>query len=354
MPELSVERLVDQISKGKPIPGVLLLGPDTFLRDICRNKFIEKFVDDATRDWAVARFSAKDDSADLVLGQAQTLPMLAPRQVVFWSDLEALERLGEDSRKAVVTRIEEYLKDPAPFTVLVLEAEKLDARMNLFKLLSEKLLVVACELPEDLDSREKVAFGMALQMASGLGLEVDADAAQELVERTNSGLARMQSELEKLAAYAGDRKKITRADVEALVVPDQRYTVWQLSAMLASGERNKAMVFLENLLREGEQAVGVVGAIAWMYRKLIEVQELPRGAQLYDAVRLGMRKETAELALKYAPRIPRKQLVSGLIDLAEADSRLKSGVASPSAVMEFLVARLTAPASESAAAGISR
>jgi DNA polymerase III subunit delta len=341
MVQSSVERLLVQLSQGKPIHGVLLLGRDTFLRDLCRKKLIDALVDEATRDWAVSRFSAKEDSADAVLGQAQTLPMLAPRQVVFWSDLEALERLGEDSRKAVVTRLEEYLQDPAPFTTLVLEAENLDARMNLFKLLSEKMLVVGCELPGELEGRVELAAAMTEQMAGGLQLEIDGDAAQELAERTNAGLARMQSEMEKLAAFVGDRRKITRADVEALVVPDQRYTVWQLSEMLASGKRDKAMVFLENLLREGEQAVGVLGAIAWMYRKLIEVQDLRPGAQVFDAVRLGMRKETAELALKYAPRIPRKQLLRGLADLAEADSRLKSGVASPGAVMEFLVARLT-------------
>lgn len=351
MPQANVERLLVQLSKGKPVPAVLLLGTDTFLRDMCRKSLIETFVEEATRDWAVARFSAKEDSADTVLGQAQTLPMLAPRQVVFWSDLEALERLGEESRKSVVVRFEQYLADPAPFTILVLEAEKLDARMGLFKLLSEKVLMVECELPGELEGRVELAASMAAQMAKDQGLEIDRDAALALAERTNAGLARMQSEIEKLAAYAGDRKRIALADVEALVITDQRYTVWQLSAMLASGERDRAMVFLGSLLREGEQVVGLVGAIAWMYRKLIEVQGLGPGAQVWDAARLGMRKDTAELALKYAPRIPRKQLMSGLIDLAEADSRLKSGVASPDAVMEFLVARLTAPQAEKATAG---
>jgi DNA polymerase III delta subunit len=59
-----------------------------------------------------------------------------------------------------------------------------------------------------------------------------------------------------------------------------------------------------------------------------------------------MRQETAQLALKHAPRIPREQLLSAVQDLAETDSRLKSGTAAPRAVLEFLIARLTSQRSD--------
>ncbi len=68
---------------------------------------------------------------------------------------------------------------------------------------------------------------------------------------------------------------------------------------------------------------------------------------------LGMQKDTAELALKYAPRIPREQLVSGVQYLSEADSQLKSGIAAPRAVLEFLIARLTARRNESLAGNVA-
>jgi DNA polymerase-3 subunit delta len=150
----------------------------------------------------------------------------------------------------------------------------------------------------------------------------------------------------------GDRKVIRREDVEAIVISDQRYSVWQLSEMLATGDRQRAMLFLESLLREGEQPVALVGVIAWMFRKLIEVGDLPAGTQTWDAARkLGMRTETAVLAMREARRIPRKQLEAGLLELAEADSRLKSGNAGPRAIMEFLLARLTDPQVSAVSAG---
>jgi DNA polymerase III delta subunit len=93
-----------------------------YLRDLCRRKLLEAYVPAEARDWAVAKFSAADDDWYEILERAQTVPMLAPRQVVLVSDAEAFEKLGEDAAKGVVDSIAAYLDDPAPLTTLVFEA----------------------------------------------------------------------------------------------------------------------------------------------------------------------------------------------------------------------------------------
>jgi len=333
--------LVERLAKGKPVPALTLLGSETYLRDMCRRLLVETFTEEASLDWAFSRFSAEVDEAGDVIGQAQMLPMLAARQVVFWRDVEALERLGEDSRDAVVKRLNEYLDDPAPFTILVLEAEKLDQRTKLFKALADKTLLVSCELSDQEELRVPMAATVAQDMARELKLELPKDAAMLLAESTNADLARMHTELEKLAVYAGERKKLTREDVEALVVSESKHTVWQLAEMMANGDQARAMAFLHGLLRDGEQPVAIVGVLAWMCRKLLETQELGRGADVWKVQRLGMRRDTAEMALRAAPKIPRTQLIEGLKALADADSRLKGGAADKDALMDFLLAGLT-------------
>jgi DNA polymerase III delta subunit len=119
--------------------------------------------------------------------------------------------------------------------------------------------------------------------------------------------------------------------------------VWQLADMLAARETSKALEFLNSLLREGEPPAQIVGALAWMYRKLLEAQELPAGIQGYQASsRLRMGGPAAELAVRQSRKFPTMQLRNGLAALYEADSRLKSGGTSQRAVMEFLVAQLAA------------
>jgi DNA polymerase-3 subunit delta len=178
-------------------------------------------------------------------------------------------------------------------------------------------------------------------MARELGVELDREAAAELAEILNGDLAGIRTELEKLSTYVGDRRRITREDIELLVVSARKYSVWELTDMLASRQPSLALEFLDSLLREGEQAPALLGALAWMYRKLLEAQELPPGIYGGQAAgRLHMQSKTAEMAVSQSRKFPRAQLTTGLAALYEADSRLKSGGTSQRAVMEFLVARL--------------
>jgi DNA polymerase-3 subunit delta len=341
MASLSPHELLARLAKGKPIPAILLVGSDSYLRQFCRSKLVEAYVAEGTRDWGVHKFSAGEDDISAILGQAQTMPMLAPRQVIFVSEVQAWERLGDDPRDSLVKQISVYLGDPAPFTVLVFEATALDQRMRLAKLFSEKTVTVSVELSEDPAERARLAVPIAQEIARELGASLEPDAADELCDTLNGELAAIRTELEKLSAYAGDRRTITRADVDLLVISARKYEVWDLADMLAARQPAQALEFLDSLLREGEAAPALLGALAWMYRKLLEAQELPAGTVGWQAAsRLKMRSEKAELAVRQSRKFPKAQLTSGLAALYEADSRLKSGGTNQRAVMEFLVTQL--------------
>jgi DNA polymerase III subunit delta len=339
MPAISAEKIVDRLAGGKPVAAIVLVGTDHYLREMCRNKIIDACVPPEVRDWAIRRCSAREFGWPEIIGRAETMPMMAPRQVVIVSEAESLEKLGEKARDEALELLGKYFESPAPFSVLLLEATALDGRQRFFKLLSEKSLIVELSIgPES-------AAALATQMAKDLGAEINRDAAAVLAEILNGAPARMKIELEKLASYAQGRGPITAADVESLVVAARKNTVWQLTEMLASRKRAAALAFLDNLLREGEQPVMLVGALAWQYRKLIEARDLPATVNGFQAARqLGMRPEAAETAVRQAHRIPKKELLAGLAALAEADSSLKSSNPDPRAMLEFLIARLTTAA----------
>jgi DNA polymerase III subunit delta len=343
MPTISAESLIARLTKGKPGPSLLLLGKDAYLRDAFREQVIEASVEPAARSWALSRYSAEEGEFAAALAQARTVPMLARRQVVIVTEVEALEQMAEQKREAEIKDLADYLAGPAPFTVLILEAKELDQRTRFAKMLLEQALVLAAELPEDPRERARMAAALAVQMARERDSAIEEDAADELADLCNFDLRAMQSEIDKLATYAGAGRPIRRADVEALVVSEKKYSVWELAEVLATRQRARAFHFLANVLQQGEAAPALIGAMAWMYRKLIEAQQLSPHTSSYQAAgRLGMRAATAELAIRHAKQIPRRQLVEGLRALYDADSRLKSGSTNDRAVMEFVVARLTA------------
>jgi DNA polymerase-3 subunit delta len=344
MPTIAAESLTSELRKRKAALSLLILGKDTYLRDAFRKQVIEASIDPATREWALSRYSANEGEFANALAQARTVPMLAQRQVVIVSEIEALEQMPDEKRDTESKDLAEYLANPAPFTVMVLEAGHLDHRTKFAKMLVESALVLAAELPEDPQERARVSSGMAIQMARELNTSMDNDAAEELAELCNCDLGAMRSEIDKLATYAGAGRPIQRADIEELVVSERKYSVWELAEVLAMRQRSRAFHFLTNVLNQGEAAPALIGTMAWMFRKLIEAQGLSPHTSPYEAAgRLGMRAATAGMAIQHAKKIPRRQLVQGLRTLYDADSWLKGGAKDDRAVMEFVVAQLTAP-----------
>jgi DNA polymerase III subunit delta len=359
MPETSPTLLIERLRKGKAIPAIVLMGTDPYLRDMCRNGIINAYVPDAVRDWALARVSVQGGDWGELFQRAETLPMLARLQVVIVDGAETIEvkkrdgdDVGEaddpddndDPRKETLKAFSAYLDSPAPFTILLFEIAKLDKRQLLYKILNEKALIVELTIGDQ-------AAAFVAQMAKELGAEIQAPAATLLAEITNREPALMRLELQKLALYAHGRLSITVADVKALVPNARKNTVWELADMIATRRRNDALQFLDNLMREGEEPIALVGVLSWMYRKLIEARDLPAGTGGYQAARpLGMRPDAAEAAIRNAHRMSNDDLLAALVALAETDSQLKSSNPDKRATMEFLIARLTSTAASAAPA----
>jgi len=342
MARVTAEELVARIGKGKPVPAILLLGEEPYLRDACRKELIERFVPEASRTWAVSRYSAGRGESQAAVDQAQTMAMLSPQQVVFLEDVEAIEKLGEKNRDEAVAQLVAYLENPAPFTVLVLEATGLDQRMKLGKMLAEKTLVVECGLGENVEARLGAATALAKALAKEQGVEFERGAAEDLAEFVAADLMRLKTEVEKLVTFAAEKKVIARADVATLVISEKTTTVWELADMLAARQGKKALEFLDRLLRDGEEPLPMLGAMTWMYRKLIEASEIKGVANGWQAARvLGMNPEKAELAMQNARKISKARLLSGLSAFQKADDRLKRGGEDARAVMEFLITELT-------------
>jgi DNA polymerase-3 subunit delta len=257
--------------------------------------------------------------------------------VVFLEGAEAIESLGEKNRKETVDGILAYLKDPAPFTVLVIEAAKLDMRMQLGKNLAEEMVVVEVGTGDDPNARQAVATEAAKSMAREQGIELEKGAAEELAELVSGDLQRLQTEIEKLSTFAGERKKIGKADIAMLVISEKTTTIWEVAAFLASQQPKQAIEFINRLFAEGEPALLMLGGITWMYRKIVEASEVRGATNGWQAARaLGMRPEQAEIALQCSRKISKQRLMKGLQSLRDADVQLKSG-RDERTVMEFLM-----------------
>src|SRR5690606_6253964 len=79
--------------------------------------------------------------------------------------------------------------------------------------------------------------GWLMARAESMGVELEPGAAQALAVAVGPNLGAQVQELEKLRDYVGERRRITRADVEAVVGQIPRHNRREWIDVVAGGER---------------------------------------------------------------------------------------------------------------------
>lgn len=365
------------VETSKLRPAYCLEGADQWKLDVARAAIVQA-VGGGEADFSPRKDYLGDvplaGAVDLLreaLGDLDTAPMFGPSKLVFLSGLERVikrMRLGtaepgqgneeegaaEDSAavgsasQAIVDMVESYLKRPSPYGVVVFEAEKLDKRKALGKLLSDPKLCMLVDVSsaaeaagwertaEDEESARWIAA-----MARELGLSLKGKALAELAESVEGDLGLARAALLKLRDFAWPRREISSADVAALVPEARTGIIFDLLAALAEGKRERGLLLLRNLASRGEPGPKIVGGLRWVCEMLLRVKELAEERRERDAYRIRGFAPRAEGFLAVARRLKRETLISWMLLLAEADWALKSSPADEEVLLEVLAARLT-------------
>jgi len=308
----------------------LIVGEDSYLRVQQREKIIADTVPAEARPFAVQEFSLSRTELGEVERSAAAPTLLSPRQVLV---LREVERLDDEE----VERLERLLDSLPEFTVVIFEEERLDKRTRVARLLQEKCQGHEAESPEGVE-----AVRAAEQWARKIGLKLSRERAEDLVFVLGPEQGRLHAELEKLRAFVGGAHEVTMDDMVSVVEAARRFKVFDLTDLLAARRRADALALVGLLLTQGERPIGIVGALAWLYRQLWIAQGLAPGTRASETRGvLRVPPAQVEQLLRQARKFQPEELRQGLAALAEADEALKSSPPDPKTVVELLVVRLT-------------
>lgn len=148
--------------------------------------------------------------------------------------------------------------------------------------------------------------------AQRLGFRLEPAAARMLVERMGANPVRLQTELERLLLWAGERGQVSAADLEEMVADTSEMAVWSLSDALIEGDAAAALRIGERLVEQGENVTGLIYGLASRLRGACAA-----AAQLEE----GIPPKQVEGSLKMHPYAA-KQLVRRLGDTDLASLRM--------------------------------
>jgi DNA polymerase III subunit delta len=155
--------------------------------------------------------------------------------------------------------------------------------------------------------------------AKRLNVEVEADAAQLIVDRVEGNLLAAKQEIEKLSLLA-DGKAITADLVLRSVGDSARYDVFQLAEAAAAGDAQRALRVLLGLKSEGVEPTLILWALVRELRGLWQARERER---LRSAVRGSGWNLAATPSPRALSRVKRLPLARLLMQASHADRVIK-------------------------------
>lgn len=320
------------------IPITLLRGDDeVVLRDAVR-LLIDDLVGDEDRALVVEEIevgASADDGSDPLLAlvdAAQTPPFLTEFRVV-------LGRVSEKRERAeLVLPLVEYLVDPLPSTLLVLEWRG----GKVPKSLLESVTRVGGALVDTSPGR-KVAEWVAQHLTEA-DLKVDQEGRSRLVTWVGDEPSRLLGLIDLLRSTYGPGVKITAGEIEPFLGDDGGVPPWDLTDAIDRADRATALDLLQRMIGQGERhPFQVLSTLHSHYARMLRLDGAEVAGEKQAAELLGMKGSTfpAKKALGQARRLGHDRVVRAIDLLAQADLDLRGGKLWPDhLVLEVLVARL--------------
>lgn len=316
-----------ELQKSGPQPVYFLDGDERALLEEFLSTLKEVAVPPAARDFNFEAFSGKEVTLSRVLDSASTLPAFSERRMVLVTQADKLATEAEPLIR--------YLASPSPTTVLVLVADRFDARTKVYKAAQKAGAALRFERPKP---REMPALVKA--RAERRDLKITSEAVRLLIDAVGADLGAIDRSLELLDLYRGpERRAVDADDVASLIFAAKEESVFELVDAIGSGDRAGALALLHRILVvQREAALRVLALVARHYRQLLSVREMldRRVPPPQMASVLGLPPFVVDKLCRQANRLDVDGLVRGHALIKAADRQLKGGRLSATRVMEGL------------------
>ncbi len=320
---------------GQPKKSVYVVyGDDVYLRREVSASIARSVLGAEADELAVSRFEGNAASLADVMDELRTLPFFSRRRIVIVADADPFVT---KNRK----ELESYVDAPSGAGVLVLMVKSWPATTNLARQVAAAGLPLDCNSPP-----EKELVPWLIHHASKQDAVLETDAARLLLELVGGEVGLLAAEVEKLAVYVGEARRIRRADVSRMVEAGRIETVWKVLDAATTGHAADAIGDLDQLLAAGEFPVRVLAAFTASLLKThhagrlracrMSLEEACRIAGIREFAIGNTRRQHAHLGPSRVDRIPAV--------LLKADLDLKGGsLLDPRVVLEELLIWLALP-----------
>lgn len=274
-----------------------------------------------------------------IIAAASTLPFLADRRLVLvYGLLESMDGRG-NSRGAEWDGLTDQLTE-LPGSSEIVFVEKTTLRANARGI---KTAGPGADVREFRSPRGPALEAWARDRFTRYESTANRDAIARLVWLAGGDLRLLDSEIGKLALYAGERE-VTQADVDEMVGEAREASIFAAIDAVLERRPGVAMRLMYNLLEGGTSVGSIISMLARQVRLVLLAGTLrAEGVELTDiGNRIGLRNRYAlDKTLGQASRFGKSYLALMHRRLLDADLDIKTGKMDERLALEILVGRLS-------------
>lgn len=295
------------LEKGEKFSACLIEGEDAFFREraliLLKNKFVtEPTINAATFDGGSFVFS------DFV-SSLNAYPFMSEKRLTV---IREYYPKAENLKKG---DLKDFLDNPPAESLLVVVNEKPCESLKKFKTVT----VVDCSKADS----SLIIRWIKGRCGSG-GVNIDGETAGLIAEFCQSDMTRIQSETDKLVAYAGNGGTITREIVEETVNKSTEYKIYEMTDCIGRKNFDKAISIIADMLGKGEPSQRILLSVYNYFRRLlmVAISDLDNAGL---ANLLGIKEYAVKKTKEQAAMFKMRALKRAVDALSDADYAIKSG-----------------------------
>ena len=206
---------------------------------------------------SITNYDLEEEDLYNALLDLDTYSFLTEQKVIIIKNINLLED-NQDTKHLL-----KYLDNPNNDNLLILTTTKFNATKKINKELKKKTNYI--KLETDLNKEIK----NILQ-----GYEVEAGVITKLIEYSNNNIDIIKSECDKLKQYKFDTKKITKEDVETIVIKhigESTQILFDLIKDIAIKDKKRAIITYEKLKKYNVDDIALIGLLESQLRLMIQI-----------------------------------------------------------------------------------
>jgi len=310
------------------VSAFLFTGNDNYSKDKALEELVSSLLDSSSKELDYRVFYGGDANMSEIIDYVNTIPFLAAKKIVV---IKNAEKLSKEDKARLAARI----KKGTASTCLVLQSAE-----DSLSELDELARCITVRRFDDLTDHELGSW--IKRTLSSRGKSISADAVEVLKELQGQNLLSLNQELEKLAAFVGERGEIGPADVEEVVGKSLTATAFELTRVIEQSKIDDAMRIISDLILSGKKHHEIMGLISWHLRRMMKARIFrDRGeSESYIANALRINRRYADEFFSQLNAVDISRIRARMKILLDADLDLKRTKYDPALILEFAVIRL--------------